>query len=111
MDAAVDIAAWALLLGGSFFCLTGGIGLLRLPDFFSRMHGAGLTDTLGAGLILCGLILQSGFSLNAAKLVFILFFLLLTSPTGTHALAQAALAAGLKPRLAAGDDPAEGDGA
>lgn len=100
MASAVDFASWILLLGGSFFCLSGGIGLVRLPDFFSRMHGAGLTDTLGAGLILSGLILQSGFSLNAAKLIFILFFLLLTSPTATHALAQAALGAGLKPRLA-----------
>jgi multicomponent Na+:H+ antiporter subunit G len=100
----VDIVTWALLLGGSAFCLIGGIGLLRLPDFFSRIHGAGLTDTLGAGLILIGLMLHSGFSLNAAKLAFILFFLLLTSPTGTHVLAQAAMSAGLKPRLAPEDN-------
>lgn len=99
MDSLIDTLSWICLAGGSLFCLIGGIGLIRLPDFFSRMHGAGLTDTLGAGLILGGLVLQAGISLNAAKLVFILFFLLLTSPTSTHLLARAALAAGLRPRL------------
>ena len=95
--ALVDIASWVLLMAGAFFCIVGGIGLHRLPDFFSRMHGAGITDTLGAGLVILGLILQAGLTLVAVKLVFILGILWLTSPTSTHAIAKAARAAGLEP--------------
>lgn len=95
----VDIISWACLLLGSFFCIVGGLGLLRLPDFYSRMHGGGITDTLGAGLILVGLMVQGGWSLITVKLVLILLLLLLTSPTGTHAVARAAFASGLKPQL------------
>ena len=97
MSLAVDLMSWALLAGGSFFILTGGIGLLRMPDFFTRTHPAGLIDTLGASLIIAGLILQSGFTQVTVKLVLILVLLFVTSPTATHALAQAALASGLKP--------------
>ena len=60
MTLLVDIASWILLLGGGFFLLVGGIGVLRLPDIFTRMHAAGITDTLGAGLVLLGLIVQAG---------------------------------------------------
>ncbi|HJP32481.1 MAG TPA: monovalent cation/H(+) antiporter subunit G [Candidatus Latescibacteria bacterium] len=95
--APVDIASWILLMGGAVFCVIGGIGLHRLPDFFSRMHGAGITDTLGAGLIIFGLVLQAGLTLIAVKLLFILGLLWLTSPTSTHAIARAALASGLEP--------------
>jgi len=93
----IEILSWLCILVGAFFCLVGGLGLLRLPDFFSRMHAAALTDTLGAGLVLVGLMFQAGLSLITFKLLAILFFLLLTSPTATHALAKAALAAGIKP--------------
>ena len=97
LDAARELASWACLLAGSAFAVTGGIGLLRLPDFFSRMHGGGLTDTLGAGLILAGLCLHAGVSLVTAKLVVILVFLLVTSPTAAYALAKSALTSGLEP--------------
>ena len=97
MMAPVDIASWILLMAGAFFCVVGGIGLHRLPDFFSRMHGAGITDTLGAGLVILGLVLQAGFTLVAVKLLFILGLLWLTSPTATHAIAKAARASGLEP--------------
>ena len=100
--APVDIASWILLMGGAVFCVIGGIGLHRLPDFFSRMHGAGITDTLGAGLVIFGLVLQAGFTLVAVKLLFILGLLWLTSPTATHAIAKAARASGLEPLT--GDD-------
>jgi multicomponent Na+:H+ antiporter subunit G len=100
--APVDIASWILLMAGAFFCVVGGIGLHRLPDFFSRMHGAGITDTLGAGLVIFGLVLQAGFTLVAVKLLFILGLLWLTSPTATHAIAKAARASGLEPLT--GDD-------
>ena len=106
----IDILSWALLVGGCFFILTGSIGLLRMPDFFSRTHAAGMIETLGAGLIIGGLILQSGFPQVTIKLVLILIFMFLTSPTATHALAQAAMADGLKPwRREDGDDSPPGD--
>jgi multicomponent Na+:H+ antiporter subunit G len=95
MEAVVDIASWLCLLGGSAFCVIGGIGMLRMPDFYTRSHAASLTDTLGAALILLGLGLQSGFNLVSAKLVLVLIFLYLTSPTATHALVKAAYSRGL----------------
>ncbi len=93
----LDIASWVLLIVGSIFVITGGIGLVRMPDFFTRLHPASMTDTMGAGLMLLGLMLQSGVSFVTVKLVLILFFLLITSPTAAHALAHAALVSGLKP--------------
>ena len=93
----VDVLSWALLMSGGVFLLVGGIGILRLPDFYCRIHAAGLTDTLGAGLILIGLMVQAGWTLVAVKLLLIFAFLFLTSPTATHALARAALLNGLKP--------------
>jgi multicomponent Na+:H+ antiporter subunit G len=100
----LDILSWALLMAGAAFSLVGGIGLLRLPDLFTRMHGAGLIDTLGAGLILIGLMLQGGASLVTVKLILILLFIFFTSPTATHALAKAALHGGLKPLLEQRED-------
>jgi multicomponent Na+:H+ antiporter subunit G len=93
----VDVLSWILLVSGAVFCMIGGLGLIRLPDFYSRMHGGGITDTLGAGLIIAGLMVQSGLSMNAVKLAIILILLWTTSPTATHALAKAAHASGLKP--------------
>ncbi len=95
-----DILSWILLLGGGFFLIVGGIGLLRLPNFYTRLHAAGITDTLGAGLILLGLMVQAGPTLVTIKLILIGVFLFFTSPTATHAVANAAFVAGLKPRLA-----------
>lgn len=101
----IDLASWVVLMLGSFFCIVGGIGLHRLPDFFSRLHGAGITDTLGAGLVLFGLMLQAGLTLITVKLVFILAILWFTSPTSTHAIAKAARMAGEEPLV--GDDAKE----
>ncbi len=97
MTLALEIIAWACLLSGSFFLLVGGIGVLRMPDFFTRGHAAGITDTMGAGLVLAGMMIEAGWSLNLAKLALILFFLLFTSPTSSHAVAHAALLSGLVP--------------
>ena len=88
-----------LLVGGSGFAIVGGIGICRLPEFFSRMHGAGITDTMGAGMILLGLMIQAGVSLVTFKLITILFFMLVASPSACHALAHSAIAHGLKPEL------------
>ncbi|WP_417732329.1 monovalent cation/H(+) antiporter subunit G [Rosistilla oblonga] len=96
---ALDILSWALMLIGAFFSIVGGIGIVRLPEFFSRLHGAGITDTMGAGAILLGLVFQVGLSLAAVKLIMILFFLLVTSPSSCHALARSAVTHGLKPVL------------
>ena len=93
----IDILSWALLLSGAVFSIIGGIGLIRLPDLFTRMHAAGLIDTLGLGLIAIGLMLQAGWTIVTVKLVLLLAFIFFTGPTGTHALAKAALHGGEKP--------------
>ena len=93
----LDAVSWALLMGGVFLVLVGALGLVRMPDFYTRMHPAGITDTLGTDLVLMGLMLQAGFSLITVKLFLIGAFLFFTSPTSTHAIANAALVAGLKP--------------
>ena len=92
-----DIAAWACLIAGSLFAFIGAVGIIRLPDVFARMHGAGIVDTLGMGLILAGLMIHEGFTLVTVKLVLIVAFIFIASPTTTHALARAALNGGLKP--------------
>lgn len=94
----LDLLSAIALASGSLMCLTGALGLLRLPDFFCRLHATSLTDTLGAPLILIGLMLQTGFSLETLKLLLVMLFLLLTSPTATHALSRSALLAGLTPK-------------
>lgn len=99
------------IIAGLFFVLAGTLGVLRLPDFYTRLHAAGMTDTLGAELILLGLIIQAGFTQMSLKLLLVAFFLLLTSPTATHAIAYAAYKAGLKPRLGKySAPPVDGDG-
>ena len=100
IDQILDILSWASILAGGFFCIVGAVGLIRLPDVFCRMHGASIIDTMGLALILIGLALQNGFNIGLAKLGMILLFVLFTSPTGTHALARAALYAGLDPEKA-----------
>lgn len=93
----LDILSGVLLFAGCFFVITSSIGLLRMPDIFTRIHAASLADTLGAILIATGLMLQSGFSLATAKLILIVIFILFTSPVASYALARAALQAGIKP--------------
>jgi multicomponent Na+:H+ antiporter subunit G len=101
------VVAGSIALGlGLAFVLIGTIGVLRFPDFYTRLHAAGVTDTLGAELMLLGLMLQADSILTAAKLALIGLFLFLTSPTATHALANAAHTAGLKPLLKRPKKPA-----
>lgn len=99
LDLVRDILSWILIVGGGVFLVIGAIGLIRMPDFFSRMHAASVLDTFGAGLILIGLMVQGGLTLVTAKLIFLLLFLLVTGPTATHAMARAAVYAGVKPLL------------
>ncbi|MFQ6018846.1 MAG: monovalent cation/H(+) antiporter subunit G [Kiloniellaceae bacterium] len=97
MEALLDILSWGLLGAGAVFSIIGGVGLIRLPDVYARLHGVGVTDTLGAGLMLIGLMVQGGLSQVTVKLALILVFLLYTSPTSSYAVANAAFRSGLEP--------------
>ena len=99
MSTVVDALSWACLVAGGIFCIIGAVGLVRMPDFYTRMHAASVIETLGAGLILLGLMLQAGFTLVAVKLMMVGLLIFFASPTATHALARAAMARGLKPLL------------
>jgi multicomponent Na+:H+ antiporter subunit G len=102
LSALVDAASWALLVAGSGFCLVGAIGLIRMPDLYTRMHAASVTETAGAGLILLALAPQAGFTLVTAKLAILALVILFTSPAATHALARAAFLRGVAPQLGSG---------
>jgi multicomponent Na+:H+ antiporter subunit G len=97
VDALLDTLSWVLLTLGGFSVLIGGIGAVRMPDLYTRMHAASVTDSLGAILVLLGIMVQAGWSLATIKLIAILLFLLMTSPTSSNALASAALLAGTRP--------------
>ena len=105
MDALISLVGQLCLLIGSFLIFSGGVGVLRFSDFLSRMHAAGVTETLATALILAGLMLMAGWSLVLFKLVLIMLFIMITSPTASHALAKSALHG----RLQSGkqDNPAE----
>ena len=92
------ILGWALLLSGSMFCIIGSIGLFRLTNFYSRVHAAGVIDSLGAILILLGLVTQTQEPLVIIKLLLILLFMMITGPTAVHALARAAMLEEKKPK-------------
>ena len=99
MNIIIDLLSWASLMAGSTFLIIGTIGLIRFPDFFTRLHACSVVDTLGFILIMMGLMLQAGLSLVTVKLILIVIFILLTSPTAAHALAKAALHGEVKPLL------------
>lgn len=82
---------------GIIFMLAGSIGMLRLPDFYSRSHAISKSDTLGVIFVIGGLIIYEGFTQSSLKLLFIILFIALSNPVGSHALARAALKKGLKP--------------
>ncbi len=96
MDLVYDIISWVLLTAGGLFVLVGGIGAIRMPDLYTRMHVASVTDTAGAILVFSGIMVQAGFTLATVKLAAILLFLLFTSPTASNALASAALLSGVR---------------
>lgn len=95
----VFVPFWGVvfMVAGTFFVLAGSVGVLRLPDFYTRLHAAGMTDTLGAELVILGLVLQAGVSQTSLKLLLVAFILFMTSPTATHAVVNAAYQARLKP--------------
>ena len=99
MDLVTYYLSWVFLASGAFFMLVAGIGVLRMPDVFTRLHAAGVKDTLGAALTLIGLMLQAGLTLITVKLLLIWLFLWFTSPVSSHSVARAALLGGVKPIL------------
>lgn len=97
MEMFADVLSWICILGGLFFIVVGAVGVIRMPDIYTRLHAAGMTDTMGAGLMLIGMTFQAGFTLVAVRLILIWGFLLFTSPIGTFALARAALKGNVEP--------------
>lgn len=99
IDTLVHILSWMALIAGGFFYVVGAVGLNRMPDIFTRMHAVSVSDTLGAGLLVAGMMLQAGLSLITVKLIIILLVLWATGAVASHALARAALHDGEKPVL------------
>jgi multicomponent Na+:H+ antiporter subunit G len=106
MDIAFDVVTWASVILGLFFMLVGTVGVLRLPDVYTRLHAAGMTDTMGAGFLLLGMAAhsveqmmhgQTHYWTVLVRLVLVYAFLLFTSPIATHALARAGIAGGVEP--------------
>jgi len=97
MEIFLNILSWACLFSGAFFIFTSAVGILRMPDFFTRLHPAGMTDSLGLPLILIGLLFQSDFGLISLKILILIIFAVTTSATSCHALAKAALVSDIKP--------------
>ena len=85
------------IISGAFFMFTAALGVLRMPDFFTRLHPAGVTDSLGAPFVLIGVAILNGITLFSGKIILLILFLMITSPTACHALAKAAVFSGLKP--------------
>lgn len=86
-----------MLTAGSVLALASGLGIMRLPDFYTRMHAAGISDTLCSALILLALVFHFGMTLASLKVILILAFMLFTCPTASHALARTARHNGLQP--------------
>jgi multicomponent Na+:H+ antiporter subunit G len=94
----INIVSWACLSLGGIALVVGALGVWRLPDVWARFHAAGIIDTMGAALLLVGMMLQGGFTLVTLKLALIGLFLFIAGPTATHAIANAAWVAGVKPK-------------
>jgi multicomponent Na+:H+ antiporter subunit G len=103
VELVVEVVSWIFISAGCVFVMGGAVGVIRMPDLFTRQHAAGMTDTAGAGLMLIGMLFQAGPNLIGARLVFILLFIAFTSPVATHALCRAALEAGVEPHGEGGE--------
>ena len=110
MTAILELLSNICLMLGGVLCITGGVGLLRMPDFFSRVHASGVTETLAAPLLLIGLLLQMEWSLDSVKVIMILILVLVTNPTATHAMAKATLHGGQRPLVFDDDEHTGGEG-
>lgn len=90
MEFVIDIIAIASIIFGTFFFLVGVVGLIRMPDVFTRMHATTKCDTMGAGLIFFGLIVWQGITFTSLNMVLIILFIWLTNPTAAHYIAKSA---------------------
>lgn len=99
MDILVDIISWICMGAGAFFMFSAGLGILRMPDIYTRSHAAGVGDSFGAPLLLLGLILQHGFTLFSLKIALLILFIWITGSTATHMITKAAMISGVKPWL------------
>lgn len=97
MSMVVDLVSGFLLVSGSILLIISGIGLLRFPDFYSRIQAAGMTDTLCMILVVLGLLLQTESLEVGFKLLFTLVFLFFTAPAASHALTKTARKSKLRP--------------
>jgi len=104
LNVLLDAISWICLVAGGLFCVVGAVGMLRMPDFYTRLHAASVIETLGGGLIMLGLLLQAGVTLVAVKLLIVALLVFFASPTATHALAKAAMERGVRPLLATPED-------
>ena len=95
----VEIISWLFIVAGALLGIAGGIGIHRFPDFYSRLHAVGITDTLCAAMFLVGLCMQTGVSIASLKLLLIFIFLFFSSFMAMHALANAVLFGGFKLEL------------
>ncbi len=100
----MDVVSWVALVAGGLAMVTSALGMVRLPDIFTRLHAGSLADTGGVGLILLGLVLQTEPGLNTLKLLLIAVVLFLTTPAVSHAVGHAALLGGLSPDSDDADD-------
>lgn len=105
MSAFLEIASLVLLTSGVFFLFVGSLGLIRLPDFYTRIHAAAKGDTLGLGLAITGLAIHQGLTITTGKLLAVVAFVAVTNPVGVHALARAAHISGLDSWYPGRSDP------
>ena len=93
----MTVLSAVLILGGALFLTVSCIGLIRLPDVYTRAHAVGKSETLGALLVLAGLAIYNGLAVSTLKILVILAFIVIANPTATHAILRAALRSGLEP--------------
>ncbi|MEO0341942.1 MAG: monovalent cation/H(+) antiporter subunit G [Pseudomonadota bacterium] len=105
MNVFIDVVSWICILGGVFFSITGAFGVVRFPEFWTRLHASSVAESGGMILLVLGMCLQAGWGLVLVKLVLIGVFLFITGPTSTHAVANAALVSGEDPVI---DDELKG---
>ena len=89
-----EFIAGLFLAGGAFFLLASAIGMLRLPDFYCRLHASGNSETLGVMLSFMGLVIYEGLMLTSLKMIMIFLLIFLGNPIGTHILSKAAYKSG-----------------
>lgn len=87
----LEIISYVCMAAGAFFVITGAVGIVRMPDFFTRLHPAGIVDSIGVPLILMGLLFHMGLGIISIKILLLIAFSMVTSSTACHALAKAAL--------------------